>query len=261
MLYQIENKSLPFTPGYIYGLSDIPHIHTHLELVYLHQGSSIATVDNMDYLIDEGDLFLSFPNQIHYYHDQSLTRGNIFIFSPDLFPELKKLFDTQVPLSPIIKKELLPANTKEILDKVSEKNASDSSLDQVASKGYFMAFLGEVLPHMTLVKAPTTPDSMKNLLSYCSKNFTEPITLDTLSEDLHLNKYYISHIFKERMNMSLTDFVNNLRVEYACMLLKKDVNITEIAFTSGFSSVRTFNRAFLRNMGMTPRDYIKIKDA
>ena len=64
MLYQIKNRSVPLSTGNFTGLSTIPHIHSHLELIYMEEGSSVATVDNKDFLIEKGDLFLSFPNQI-----------------------------------------------------------------------------------------------------------------------------------------------------------------------------------------------------
>ena len=40
-------------------------------------------------------------------------------------------------------------------------------------------------------------------------------------------------------------------------MLEKGTNITEIAFSSGFASIRTFNRAFQKHLGMTPREYMK----
>ena len=49
-----------------------------------------------------------------------------------------------------------------------------------------------------------------------------------------------------------------LRIEHACSLLENGDNITEAAFSSGFSSIRTFNRVFVENMEMTPREYMKL---
>lgn len=261
MLYYIENRNIPFTASYSTGLIDCPHIHPHLELIYIKEGSSIATVDDKNFYMEKGDLFLSFPNQIHHYHDLSPVKAHLIIFAPDLFKDLKKRFETQIPVSPVIKGAQLSPDTNEILDRITEKNNSDSSFDRIAAKGYLLAFLGEILPLMTLVNAPVDHDSLKALLTYCSQNYTESITLDSLAAELHLSKYYVSHMFKERMNIGFTDFVNNLRVEHACNLLEEGANITEIAFSSGFSSVRTFNRVFLQNMGMTPRDYIKAKES
>ena len=51
--------------------------------------------------------------------------------------------------------------------------------------------------------------------------------------------------------------IGNLRVNYACDLLETNSSVTEVAMASGFSSIRTFNRVFLRVMGMTPREYLK----
>lgn len=259
MLYQIENRSDSMAYFNAYSLTTLPHIHPHLEFIYMQEGSSIAVVDDKKFLIETGDIFLSFPNQIHFYQPDSALYCQVLIFAPDLFSDLKECFKTQVPVSPIIKKHLLPSDTCSILEKIQKKIYSDSSFELITAKGYLMALLGNILPLMELVDAPTHHDSLKNLLAYCSENYTEPITLDSLAAALHLNKYYVSHLFKERMNMGFTDFVNNLRIEHACNLLSQDTNITDVAFSSGFSSIRTFNRVFSQNIGMTPRDYLKSK--
>lgn len=261
MLYRIEKRNVPLATGSFHSLSNIPHIHSHIELIYLREGSSVATVDNKDYTIERGDVFLSFPNQIHFYHDKSTVSGYLILFTPDLIKDFKDLFRSQVPTSPIIKYQQLPIDIRNRLKTIVTKNAnSDSIFDKTAAKGFLTALIAELLPLMTLAPASTDHDSIKNILTYCSENYTEPLTLELLAKELHLNKYYISHIFKERMNIGFADFVNSLRIEHACNLLEKGSNITEIAFSSGFSSIRTFNRVFLQTLGMTPRDYIRSKE-
>lgn len=260
MLYKIEKRAVPLTTRHDIALSPIPHIHPHLELIYMEEGSSIASVDNKEFLIEKGDLFLSFPNQIHHYHDKEPVQAFIFIFAPDLFKDLKEIFQNKIPASPIIKSAQLPGDVKSKLKKILKKNSSESIYDKASAKGYLLAFLGEILPLMSLVTNTADHDSIKNVLIYCTQHYTEPLSLDTISKELHLNKYYISHIFKERMNISFTDFVNSLRIEHACNLLEKDSSITDVAFSSGFSSIRTFNRVFADNMGMSPRDFIKQKE-
>lgn len=257
MFYYVENKNDPFEAFDSEWLTKDPHIHPHLELIYMQKGSSIAVLDDREFLIEEGDVFLSFPNQIHSYHPLSAMRSHLVLFSPDLFPDYKKLFETQLPVSPIIKSSLLAPDANAKMENIETKTNSASSFDQIAAKGYLLAFLSEILPLMEMINAPTNHDTLKSLLLYCSENYTEPLTLDILSSKLHLNKYYVSHLFKERMHMSFTEFVNHLRVEHACNLLTENANITEVAFASGFSSIRTFNRVFLQNLNMTPRDYLK----
>lgn len=260
MLYQIEKKDfrLYAYPGY--SLSPLPHIHTHLEMIYMLKGSSKASVDHKEYLIEPGDIFLAFPHQIHFYHDCSPVKMYLLIFPIDFYKELKEIFQSKVPSSPVIKSTEIHVDVADRMKKIVKMTRSDASFDHIAAKGYLLSLLGELLPLMTLLPNDSSHDSVKSVLAYCSQNYTEPLTLDILAKELHLSKYYISHIFKERMNIGFTDFINSLRMEHACNLLEKGGSMTEVAFASGFSSIRTFNRVFVQNMGMSPRDYLKKKN-
>ncbi|MBQ8813121.1 MAG: AraC family transcriptional regulator [Lachnospiraceae bacterium] len=257
MPYHIETREKPFTANHMRKLQYPPHIHPHLELIYIKSGVSIATADNKKYRLSDGDLFLTFPNQIHFYHDESPIDAYMLIFVPDLFSDLKELFQKKSPVSAVLHADQLPEDIAEQLVKIRERLNSGDTFSRISAKGYLLSLLGEILPRMPLTDATADQDSIKRLLIYCTENYTEPLSLELLSKELHLNKYYISHIFQERMHLSYKDFINNLRVEHACKLLTKDAHITEVAYASGFTTIRTFNRAFLKHMGMTPREYIK----
>ncbi len=259
MLYKFQNKSTPLYAQELHYLSPLPHIHSHLELVYLTEGSSVATIDGRQFLLEKGSFFLSFPNQIHFYHDQESIKGYIFIFSPEFFKELKEIFRTKQPASPIIKVTYPIKETARTLAIILAKHDSESVFDRISAKGSLLSLLSELLSFTKLGNASADYDSVKNVLMFCSANYTEPLSLDILSKKLHLSRYHISHIFSEKLQVSFTDFLNTLRLEHACSLLEKGANITEIALSSGFSSVRTFNRVFAEQMKMTPREYIKKK--
>lgn len=258
MLYHIETREKPFTCGSVHGLQPYPHIHSHLELIYLESGSSIAHLDNKKHRLNAGDLFISFPNQIHYYHDQIPTTGYLLIFASTLFDDLTDIFQTRLPACPILTADRLPADIRTQLERIRTQINSASAYDQISAKGCLLSLLCHCLSQMTLPDAPASQDNIKRLLTYCIEHYTEPLTLDILSKQLHLNKYYISHIFQERMDISYKDFINSLRVEHACHLLTGDTAITDVALASGFSTIRTFNRAFLKHTGMTPREYLKV---
>jgi AraC-like DNA-binding protein len=123
--------------------------------------------------------------------------------------------------------------------------------------GYVLAFFGELLRSMDLYG----PDSgelsaLKNIVDYCSKNYTKEISLELLSKELHMSKYYISHIFGNRLNMRFNDYINSLRISKACLLLAdNDKSITAVSDSVGFSTIRTFNRAFLKQTGRSPSEY------
>jgi AraC-like DNA-binding protein len=259
MIYYLERRTQSLSAEVIHSLSPRPHIHPHLELIYLTEGSSYANADNTSFLLEAGDLFLSFPNQIHFYHVQIPLRGYMLIFSPDLFSDFESIFQDQIPIGSVLKAPQLPSDIEKRLAKIVATAQSDLLFDSVSAKGNLLTLLADILSQMQMTESPANQGTIKNLLTYCVENYTEPLTLDMVSEQLHMSKYYICHIFKERMGIGFAMFINQLRIAHACNLLEKNCNITDVAYSSGFSSIRTFNRVFFKSMGMTPRDYIAIK--
>ena len=257
MIYDYEIRRSPFFATTITGLSPKPHIHPHLELIHLTQGSSTATVDGVNYLMQEGDMLFTFPNQIHFYNELSLIQGRMFIVHPDLFSELNSYFAKRVPVCPVIRKQDLPEDIAQRLEKIHTMTNSTSVLDHIAAKGLFLCLLAELLQNMETVPSQKDHDTVRDILVYCMSHYTEPLNLESLAEQLHLSKYYISHIFKNRLNVSFPDFINALRVEHACRNLTGERSVTDVAYSSGFNSIRSFNRNFEQHTGMTPTEYIR----
>lgn len=256
MYYMFEKRKIPFQIFHdSCGLTPNPHIHPELELIYMKEGRSVAVADDVSAQLEAGDIYLAFPNQIHYYVDQGQTKQYVCIISTDLFPTLQKVFQTKVPLCPVVKKAALPPDTAERLERITRHYKDASKLSLAAAYGYTQGLLAEVLQQMELTEIYVSSDSVKEILLYCLENYTEPLTLDILAKQLHLSKYYISHVFSDRLNLSFPELINGLRVEHACRHMGKEKSITKAAFDSGFSSVRSFNRNFERVMGMTPSAY------
>ena len=257
MSYHIEMRKVAFTAQDTTHLLPRPHIHTNLEMVYLTKGQSIATLDHKQYTLEAGDIFLAFPNQLHFYEDISPLEGYLIIFMPEVLGEFKELFQTKIPASPIWKAAQIPMDVSDCLKKLKQKLDTGGSIDYTIAKGYLLTLAGEMLSHAELIDKPGDQDTVKKLLTYCNENYTKPLTLDYLAKELYLSKYYISHIFRERLNVSYKDFITQLRIDHACKLLKKNMSVTETAYSSGFSSTKTFNRTFLQYMKMSPREYAK----
>jgi len=108
------------------------------------------------------------------------------------------------------------------------------------------------------------PESHEKLLplkiiSYLSEHFTEDVTLRNVAEELGYNSYYISKFFNGYFKCSFTDYVNMLRLRrFITLQQESDKNITENAMACGFGCIRTFNRAFKKEFGMTPKEYIEV---
>lgn len=259
MSYSFENLSFDIRTLFFQKLSPIPHFHSHLQLVYMAKGSSVVKVDYKDFLIEEGDLFISFPYQLCFYSDKCSCNGYIISVPYDFYPELKKILQENIPLFPLINKNQLSHQCKTLINYIMSKNSSNSHFDKIVVNGYLLALLGEILPLITLQPCQAGVDILRDILIFCTKNYTEPLTLDSIANEFHLNKYYLSHVFNERVHLTLPAFINQLRIEHACNLMRIDNNITEIAYSSGFSSIRTFNRVFAQTYSMTPREYIRLQ--
>ncbi|HEX5941377.1 MAG TPA: helix-turn-helix transcriptional regulator, partial [Anaerolineales bacterium] len=62
--------------------------------------------------------------------------------------------------------------------------------------------------------------------------------------------------FRQEMGITLVTYLNRYRVDQAKALLERgELNLTEIALETGFSSSAYFSRVFRQEVGITPRDY------
>lgn len=93
---------------------------------------------------------------------------------------------------------------------------------------------------------------------YIEANYMHSITLDTLAEISHLNKYYMAHAFTMHCGCSPIRYLCQTRIEASKeMLANTDCSITEVAQNSGFSSQSYFAQQFLKSCGMTASAYRK----
>ena len=96
------------------------------------------------------------------------------------------------------------------------------------------------------------------LLTCVEENFNDSLTLDRLSELTGFNKKYICRIFKEYTTRSVTDYVNDLKIDLAKHeLFYTENSITKVAYDSGFNDSGYFTKIFKRYVGLTPSEYRK----
>src|SRR5690625_7677358 len=90
---------------------------------------------------------------------------------------------------------------------------------------------------------------------YINQNFREPITLDKLAKVGSINKYYLSHIFKDEVNISPIEYLNQVRIKEAKNLLETtSFNIAEIERYTCFSSQHFFSQAFRNEKTPSPSE-------
>ena len=90
------------------------------------------------------------------------------------------------------------------------------------------------------------------------KNDYMNVTLDTLSEEFHLSKPYLSKYIKEKAGMTFQEAVRKERMKKARTLLREtDMTVECVAAEVGYENVEHFNRLFKKNYGLTPVQYRK----
>ncbi|MGL6174957.1 MAG: AraC family transcriptional regulator [Cellulosilyticaceae bacterium] len=252
-----EHKSLAIQGMLSYSLAFPTHLHHHVELVYMLEGSSKAFVESQSYDLHAGDIFITFPNQIHQYQKVDEEKSIVLIFPPDICPEYKTIFMGYLPHSPLIKSNSTSKNLLSFFENIITQNDCPSSHSKLILKGYFLILLGKLFEMLDL--QPVTSertDILKEILIYCSHHYMNDLKLQDLERDLHISRYRISHLLNQKLHISFNDYINMLRISYACnIILSDDIKITSIAYLVGFNNPRSFNRAFLKYTGLTPRDY------
>jgi len=83
-------------------------------------------------------------------------------------------------------------------------------------------------------------------------------TVEALANDVGLSRAQLHRKMKSMTGISVGEFIRNLRLEQATKLLKEQkINVTQIAYTVGFSSVAHFSTVFRKQFGVSPSEYVK----
>ena len=238
-------------------LSYFQHLHYHIELVVMEKGECEVTVDGKSSILRGGDIFLTFPNQMHSYKTIVKEEYSIAIISPDMTPEFQKILIASRPTENIIRGAADRDDIKALVREISDTFYSNEPYKDSILRGYVTAFFGKILPMLELVTIKTPElNALDAIMNYCVNNADKPLSLALLEKELHISKYYISHIMHEKLKTGFNDYVNSLRVSNACiLLLKTNMTVTEISDAVGFNSIRTFNRAFIKQMNVSPSVY------
>ena len=184
------------------------------------------------------------------------------ILKPDLIPELSDELELSVPESAVVAGGAFDPRINALFDAiVAICRQPEEAVSYRTEKlhGYLLALFAEILSGMKLIGVPQDDSgALRSIIFYCTRHYMGDLSLSVLSDKLGLNRYYISHLFSQKLGMRFNDYVNSLRISEACrMLLNSDDSVTDICFHVGFGTLRTFNRAFIKHTGRTPSDYRK----
>ena len=100
--------------------------------------------------------------------------------------------------------------------------------------------------------------AVQRMQDYIEKNNTEEINLSDLARASLFSPWYSYRLFRDSLGLTPTEYIRKYRLTQAAKKLKSgNIKVVDAAFDAGFLNVDTFTRAFYREFGLNPSDYIK----
>lgn len=229
------------------------HFHKNLEVIYVIEGSVECTINNKTEIIYAGEFSMCLSNEIHSGHAIGNSVFWTCIFSEDYVGSFAKITKGKEGNT---FKFICRDSVKKYLEKIFINTEEHDFLTQ---KSCLYALCGEYLRCVELVeKTKTSSEVMTEIVDFISQNYMNNIRLADVAKMLNYDYNYVSRLFHQLFNMSFNNFVNIYKLEKAVDLMEKsEKKLLDIAYESGFQSIRTFNNCFKSYYGINPTEYRK----
>ena len=120
----------------------------------------------------------------------------------------------------------------------------------------------EVISMLSKIAGDSSADKhekIQRIISCVKENYQTDFSLFELARKTFISPYYLSHLFKKEMGISIMQYKNYLRISSAKEMLKNSqLSITEIAFSLGYNDSNYFSLCFKKETGFSPKTFRKI---
>lgn len=134
-------------------------------------------------------------------------------------------------------------------------------IEQLATRGQVVRWLEQLLNELlSQLEQYSLGRSalVEKARQYVCDNVEKRIMLQDVAEYVCISPGYLSSLFKKQYSQNLVDYINEVKMERACELIREGrYRIYEISYRMGFENAYYFSRVFKRHIGMTPSEYRK----
>lgn len=255
-----------YTIGHLHNRDkDGFHWHQRSELAYMLQGQCTITVGKEPHLCKPGDLIVVHSGEIHSF----LTHGECDIYVCTFDPQLLYRFLPEIKFiqSYISAEALQKAGIAEeitaLFGEIEQEQAKQDTCYDMIAQADIIRMYSLLVRHF---ERETLPDNkslakfseFQAALQYITENYTENITLKSIADQLNYNPSYVSKLFVTYTGVNFKNYLDSFRVRHAIKLVKNtDMTVADIASNCGYNNIRTFNYAFKRISGTSPREMRK----
>ena len=240
--------------------NSVPHTHNHVELFYIIGGKGQFLINDALYPVNTNHLVIINPNVTHTEVSLNAQPLEYIVLGVDGI-ELSINDSSNGEFCILDHYESLDISSclRNILREMEQKNTGHEDVCQA-----YMEILIIRLMRNTALTVSTGSQVVSGnrqcaaVKRFIDLHFKEPLTLEQLADESHINKYYLSHAFKREYGVSPINYMINRRIEESKYLLAEtDLSLSQIAQLLGFSSLSYFSQVFRRTQSVTPMEYRK----
>ena len=220
-------------------------------------GKGTLKLDGNEFPLKKGALFFSFP-QFFYEIDASADFQYIYIsFLGDRVQEVLKTLNV-TEQNPVFYdyNHLIPFWNNAII----RFNANNANFLTESVLLYTFSFMTDG------AESPAGKTDSENafdlIIYYIDNHYTEPdISLKKLSGIFSYTEKYLSTLFKTKMTIGFSSYINQLRVQYSIKLIENGItSVSHLSATCGYNDTSYFSKVFKKKTGFTPVEYMKRRE-
>ncbi len=256
--------------------------HTHhdfMELVIVLEGSAIHVVNNEEFVVSKGDVFVVGNDITHSYRNSdNFLICNIMYRENDFFVNngdvsLLSGFQALFVLEPYESKKssfrhrlkLTHGNFEQVrrlTDVMLEEYKRQTPGWRTLMKSYFQQLAVMLSRLYEFDENPRNTDiiNLAKAAAYIETHYAENIEISELAKLSHYSERHFLRLFTRTYKATPTEYITNLRINHACILLKNSkCTISGAAMQCGFADVNYFSRLFRKKTGLSPTEYRKLQ--
>ena len=253
---------------HVIGFEAAPyHNHDFIECFYVKSGACIHEINSQTEKLTFGDFYLLVPSDWHKFlrseENGPFTHRDI-IFSFDYFKSVCDTYSPELYSDIIGKKYKLNFNfsNEEIIkienlisfinNKKSGNADKENALYALATKTLCKEIINVII-EKNITETSIYPKWINDFLFLMDEPSNLKKTLKELTQNYYLSKSYMCRVFKQNLGMTMIEFFNKQKIQYAYYLLcSTDMNIEKICGEVGINNVQHFYPMFKKYIGMTP---------
>ena len=233
--------------------------HPMLELTYVDRGSLHSVADGQDLLLEQGDIVLYAPGQVHMQYADIGVAPRFVTISFDLKDgDLSRLYNRKMPAG------------QQVVQLLQRMLREQERMDEF-SEGLIIAHLSSLLLSLlrqcesSQIQTLQSSNSVHNeneiirrAQQFITAHIRQKLSVPVVARNVDVSPSYLTALFHKNLQISPGEYIRRAKLQESKQMIREDhMNFTEIAQALQYSTVHHFSRQFKQKFGITPSEYAK----